>query len=130
MISATSLQEEVKKKAAALSDIQQQLERSEQDVAALKVNLDKVTQEGKTQQAEMERKSQSLTADLQKAHQEKGAQKKELTATQESLAKANKALEERQRLLETERKNNKSAMEEKVFRSCFHLSHLPVFLLH
>uniref|UniRef100_A0A8C2ZJA6 Early endosome antigen 1 n=1 Tax=Cyclopterus lumpus TaxID=8103 RepID=A0A8C2ZJA6_CYCLU len=109
----TTLQEELKKKAAALSDIQQQLERSEQDKASLKVNLDKVVQEGETKNADLDRKSQSLTVDLQKAQQEKEAQKKELFFTQESLGKANKALKESRSQLDTERKNHKSVMEEK-----------------
>uniref|UniRef100_A0A8D0AUE4 Early endosome antigen 1 n=1 Tax=Sander lucioperca TaxID=283035 RepID=A0A8D0AUE4_SANLU len=111
---ATTLQEELKKKAAALSDVQQQLERSEEDKAALKLDLDKVSQEGKTKHAELDRKAQSLTVDLQKAQQEKEAQRKELASTQESLGKANKALKESQSQLDTERKNHKSAMEEKV----------------
>lgn len=97
-----------------MSDIQQQLECSEQDKAALKVNLDKVTQEGKTKHAELDRKAQSLAVDLQKAQQEKEAQRKELASTQESLGKANKALKESQGQLDTERKNHKSAMGEKV----------------
>uniref|UniRef100_A0A8D3D9I9 Early endosome antigen 1 n=1 Tax=Scophthalmus maximus TaxID=52904 RepID=A0A8D3D9I9_SCOMX len=105
---------EVKKKTASLSDVQQQLERCEQDKAALKVNLDKVTQEGKTQHAELDRRAQSLAADLQKAQQEKEAQKKELVSTQESLGKAKKALKEIQSQLDTERKSHKSTMEEKV----------------
>lgn len=104
----------MKKKAAALSDVQQQLERSEEDKAALKLDLDKVSQEGKTKHAELDRKAQSLTVDLQKAQQEKEAQRKELASTQESLGKANKALKESQSQLDTERKNHKSAMEEKV----------------
>uniref|UniRef100_A0A8C4I7K0 Early endosome antigen 1 n=1 Tax=Dicentrarchus labrax TaxID=13489 RepID=A0A8C4I7K0_DICLA len=111
---ATTLQEELNKKAAALSDIQAQLERSEQDKVALKVNLDKVTQEGNTKHAELDRKAQSLAADFQKAQQEKEAQRKELATTQENLGKANKALKECQGQLDTERKNHKSAMGEKV----------------
>uniref|UniRef100_A0A8D0DEE1 Early endosome antigen 1 n=1 Tax=Sander lucioperca TaxID=283035 RepID=A0A8D0DEE1_SANLU len=103
---ATTLQEELKKKAAALSDVQQQLERSEEDKAALKLDLDKVSQEGKTKHAELDRKAQSLTVDLQKAQQEKEAQRKELASTQESLGKANKALKESQSQLDTERKNH------------------------
>lgn len=105
-----TLKEEIKKKEAALSDIQQQLEHSEQDRAALKVNLDKVTQE----QANLDKKAQSLIADLQKVQKEKEAQRKELGSTQESLGKANKALKESQSLLDTERKNHRSALEEKV----------------
>uniref|UniRef100_A0A8D3DFE0 Early endosome antigen 1 n=1 Tax=Scophthalmus maximus TaxID=52904 RepID=A0A8D3DFE0_SCOMX len=114
---------EVKRKAKDLQrsleaektgDVQQQLERCEQDKAALKVNLDKVTQEGKTQHAELDRRAQSLAADLQKAQQEKEAQKKELVSTQESLGKAKKALKEIQSQLDTERKSHKSTMEEKV----------------
>lgn len=105
-----TLKEEVKEKAAALSDIQQQLEHSEQDRAALKVNLDKVTQE----QANLDKKAQSLIADLQKVQKEKEAQKKELGSTQESLEKANKALQDSQSLLDTERKNHRAALEEKV----------------
>ena len=97
-----------------MSDIQQQLERSQQDKAALKVNLDKVTEEGKTKHAELDRKAQSLAADVQKVQQEKEAQRKELTSTQESLGKAKKALKESQGQLDAERKNHKSAMEEKV----------------
>lgn len=97
-----------------MSDIQQQLEHSEQEKAALKVNLDKVTQEGKTTHAELDRKAQSLAGDLQKAQQEKEAQRKELASTQGSLGKANKALKESQSQLDIERKNHKSAMEEKV----------------
>lgn len=114
LLRATTLQEELKKKAAALGDTQQQLERSEQDKAALKVNLDKVTQEGKTKHAELDRKAQSLAVDLQKAQEEKEAQRKELAATQENLGKANKGLKEIQSQLDTERKNHKSAMGEKV----------------
>ncbi|MEQ2194787.1 hypothetical protein XENOCAPTIV_003023, partial [Xenoophorus captivus] len=109
-----NLHEDVQKKAAALSGVQQQIERSEQEMAALKVNLDKVTQEGRTQQAELDRKAQSLAAELQKTQQEKEAQKKELLATQESLQKANMALKEKQNQLEAERKNHNSAMEAKV----------------
>lgn len=107
---ATALKEEIKKKAAALSDIQQQLERSEQNRAALKVNVDKVTEE----HAKLDKKAQSLTADLQKSQQEKEAQRKELGSMQESLGKANKALKESRSALDTERKNHKSALEEKV----------------
>uniref|UniRef100_A0A672JD84 Early endosome antigen 1 n=1 Tax=Salarias fasciatus TaxID=181472 RepID=A0A672JD84_SALFA len=111
---SSNLQEELKKKAAALSDVQQQLVCCEQEISALKVNLDKVTQEGTTRQAELEKRAQSLAADLQKAQQEKEAQKKELASGQESLGKANKALKESRGQLEAERKNHKSAMEEKV----------------
>lgn len=114
LLRAATLQEELKKKAAALSDSQQQLECCEQDKAALKVNLDKVTQEGKTQHAELDKKVQSLAADLQRALQEKEAQRKELVSAQESLGKANKALKDGQSQLDAERKNHKSAMEEKV----------------
>lgn len=114
LLRATTLQEELKKKAAALSDIQQQLERSEQDKASLKVNLDQVVQEGETKHADLDRKSQSLTVGLQKAQQEKEAQRKELSSTQESLGKANKALKESRSQLDTEKKNHKSVMEEKV----------------
>lgn len=114
LLRAATLQEELNKKAASLSDIQQQRERSEQDKAALKVSLDKVTQEGNTKYAELDKKAQSLVADLQKAQQEKEAQRKELVATQENLGKANKALKESQSQLDTERKNHKSAMGEKV----------------
>lgn len=114
LLRTTTLQEELKKKAAALSDVQQQLESSEQDKAALKVTLDKVTEEGKTKHAEQDRKAQSLAVDLQKAQQEKEAQRKELASIQESLGKAKKALKESQSQLDTERKNHKSAMGEKV----------------
>lgn len=111
---AATLQEELKKKVAALSDSQQQLECCEQDKAALKVNLDKVTQEGKTQHAELDKKVQSLVADLQRTQQEKEAQRKELVSAQESLGKANKALKDSQSQLDGERKSHKSAMQEKV----------------
>lgn len=119
----TTLKEELKKKAAALSDIQQQLERNEQDRAALKVNLDKVTQE----QAKLDKKAQSLAVDLQKVQQEKEAQRKELGTTQESLGKANKALKESQSLLDTERKNHRSALEGKVCSGvCNHQNHFKI----
>lgn len=114
LLRTTTLQEELQKKAAALSDIQQQLEQSEQDKAALKVTLDTVTEEGKTKHAELDRKAQSLAGDLQKAQQEKEAQRKELASVQESLGKAKKALKESQSQLDTERKNHKSAVGEKV----------------
>uniref|UniRef100_A0A8C4I7B1 Early endosome antigen 1 n=1 Tax=Dicentrarchus labrax TaxID=13489 RepID=A0A8C4I7B1_DICLA len=114
---ATTLQEELNKKAAALSDIQAQLERSEQDKVALKVNLDKVTQEGNTKHAELDRKAQSLAADFQKAQQEKEAQRKELATTQENLGKANKALKECQGQLDTERKNHNCSHGPSVFFS-------------
>lgn len=107
---ATTLKEDIKKTTAALSDIQQQLQRSEQDRAALKGNMDKVTEE----HAKLDKKAQSLAVDVQKAQQEKEAQRKELASTQESLGKANKALKESRSLLDTERKNHKSALEEKV----------------
>lgn len=69
--------------------------------------------------AKLDKKAQSLTADLQKTQQEKEAQKKELGSMQESLGKANKALKESRSALDTERKNHKSALEEKVCcRSC------------
>lgn len=97
-----------------MSDTKQQLECCEQDKAALKLNLDKVTHEGKIQHAELDKKAQSLAAELQKAQQEKEAQRKELVTTQESLGKANKALKESQTQLDTERKSHKSAMDEKV----------------
>lgn len=114
MLRTSTLQEEIKKKATALSDSQQQLQCCEQDKAALKVNLDKVTLEGKTQQADLERKAQSLAVDLQKAQEERGSQRKELASTQESLGKANKALKEFQSQWDGERKSHKSAMVEKV----------------
>lgn len=114
LLRATTLQEELKNKAAALSDIQQQMERSEQEKVALKVNLDKVTLEGKTKHAELDKKAQSLAVDLDKAQQDKEAQRKELASMQGSLANASKALKESQTQLDTERKNHKSAMEEKV----------------
>lgn len=107
---AASLKEELASKAAALSDTQQQLKRSEEDGATLKVNMEKVT-EG---HAKLDKKAQSLAGDLQKVQQEKEAQKKELSSTQESLGKAKKALKETQSLLDTERKNHKAALEEKV----------------
>lgn len=97
-----------------MSDSQQQLECCELDKAALKVNLDKVTQEGKTQHAELDKKVQSLAADLQRAQQEKEAQRKELVSAQESLGKANKALKDGQSQLDAERKSHTSAMMEKV----------------
>lgn len=97
-----------------MNDMQQQLQRWEQDKAALKLDLEKLTQEGKIQHAELDRKAQSLAAELQKAQQDKEAQRQELVTTQESLGKANKALKESQSQLGTERKNHKSAMEEKV----------------
>lgn len=107
---AVSLKEELASKAAALSESQQHLKRSEQDGAALKVNMEKVTEE----HAKLDKKAQSLAGDLQKAQQEKEAQKKELSSTQESLGKTKKALKETQSLLDTERKNNKATLEEKV----------------
>lgn len=97
-----------------MSDVQQKLAQSEQGIATLKANLEKVTQEGKSQHAELDKKAQSLVAELQKAQEGKKAQQKELAATQESLGKANKALKESQSQLDTERKNHKSAIEEKV----------------
>lgn len=97
-------------KATALSDTQQQLKRSEQGGATLKVNLEKVTEE----HAKLDKKAQSLAGDLQKVQQEKEAQKKELSSTQESLGKVKKALKEAQSLLDTERKNHKATLEEKV----------------
>lgn len=107
---ATALKEELANKAAALSDMQQQLKNSEQDRATLKVNIDKVTEE----HAKLDKKAQSLAEDFQKAQQAKEAQKKELNSTQESLGKAKKSLKETQSLLDTERKNHKAALEEKV----------------
>lgn len=107
---AASLKEELASKAAALSDTQQRLEHSEQDGATLKVNMEKVTEE----RATLDKKAQSLAGDLQKAQQEKETQKKELSSTQESLGKAKKALKEAQGLLDSERKNHKATLEEKV----------------
>lgn len=75
------------------------------------MNLNKVTQEVKVKDAELDRKSQSLTADSQKAQQEKEAQRKELASSQDSLGQADKALKVSQ--LDTERKNHKSAKHEK-----------------
>uniref|UniRef100_A0A8C8DXB7 Early endosome antigen 1 n=1 Tax=Oryzias sinensis TaxID=183150 RepID=A0A8C8DXB7_9TELE len=109
-----TLQEELKKKGASLADSQQQLERCEQDLSALKASLDAVTQEGKTQRAELEKKTQSLAADLQKVQQEKEAQRKELVTVQENLGKTKKMLKESQSQLEAERKSHQSVMEEKV----------------
>lgn len=109
-----TLQEDIQKKATALSDTQKQLECCEQEKAALKLNVDKVTQEGMAKHAEVDRKAQNLAADLLKAQQEKDHQRKELASTQESLGKTKKALKESQSLLDTERKNHKSTMEEKV----------------
>lgn len=107
---AVSLKEELASKAAALSDTQQQLKHSEQAAATLKVNMEKLTEE----HAKLDKKAQSLAGDLQKVQQEKEVQKKELSSTQESLGKAKKALKESQSLLDTERKNHKAALEEKV----------------
>lgn len=107
---AVSLKEELASKAAALSDTQQQLKHSEQAAATLKVNMEKLTEE----HAKLDKKAQSLAGDLQKVQQEKEVQKKELSSTQESLGKAKKALKETQSLLDTERKNHKAALEEKV----------------
>lgn len=90
------------------------MERCEQEATALKVNLEKVTQEGKNQQAELSKKAQSLRAELQKSLQEKEAQRKELSAAQESLETTNKALKESQTQLDSEKKNHKSALEEMV----------------
>lgn len=114
MLSSKTLQEELKKKAAALSDVQQHLERCEQEAAALKGNLDKVTQEGKDQRAELSRKVQSLVVELLKVQKEKEAQRKELDAAEESLEKADQTLKESRTQLDSERKNHKSAMDEKV----------------
>lgn len=111
---AKTLQEELKKKSASLNEAQQQLERVEQEKAALKGNLDKASLEAKAQNTELDLKAQSLAANLLKVQQEKEAQKKELTSTQESLAKANKALKESQKQLDADRKSHKSAVEEKV----------------
>lgn len=105
-----SLKEELASKAAALSDTQEHLKRSEQDGDTLKVNMEKVTEE----HAKLDKKAQGLVEDLQKSQQEKEAQKKELSSTQESLGKTKKALKETQSLLDTERKNNKATLEEKV----------------
>lgn len=107
---AVTLKEELKTKSSALSDIQKQLEYTEQDRAAVMVNLDKVNQE----HAKLDKKAQTVEADLQKAQQEKEAQRKQLLSMQESLGKANKALKESESLLDTERKNHKTALEEKV----------------
>lgn len=107
---AVSLKEELASKAAALSDTQQQLKHSEQAAATLKVNMEKLTEE----HAKLDKKAQSLAGDLQKVQQEKEVQKKELSSTQESLGKAKKAVKESQSLLDTERKNHKAALEEKV----------------
>lgn len=109
-----TLQEELKKKGASLADSQQQLQRCEQDLSALKASVDAVTQEGKTQRAELEKKTQSLAADLQKVQQEKEAQRKELVTVQENLGKTKKMLKESQSQLEAERKSHQSVMEEKV----------------
>lgn len=114
MLSSKTLQEELKKKAAALSDVQQHLERCEQEAAALKGNLNKVTQEGKDQRTELDRKAQGLAVELQKVQQENEAQRKELVSAKESLEKANKTLKESRTQLDSERKNHKSAMDEKV----------------
>lgn len=108
--STASLKEELASKAAALSDTQQQLKNTEQGAAALKVNVEKVTEE----HAKLDKKAQSLAGDLQKAQQEKEAQKKELISAQENLGKAKKALKETQSLLDTERKNHKATLGEKV----------------
>lgn len=94
--------------------MQQQLERCEKEKADLKQNLDKVTQEGKTRHAELDKKAQSLAADLLTAQQDKENQKKELLSVQENLGKANKTLKDFQIQLETERKNHKAAVDEKV----------------
>lgn len=124
---AASLKEELASKAAALSDTQQQLKRSEQDGATLKVNMEKVTED----HAKLDKKAQSLAGDLQKVQQEKEVQKKELSSTQESLGKAKKALKETQSLLDTERKNHKAALEEKVMvwrrKNFFLLFLFPLF---
>lgn len=87
----------------------------------LKASLDTVTQEGKTQRAELEKKTQNLSADLQKVQQEKEAQRKELVAVQENLGKTKKMLKESQSQLEAEMKNHKSVMEEKVGLNCIWL---------
>lgn len=109
-----TLQEELKKTTAALSDSQKRLEGSEQQRAALKLDVDRLSQEGARQQAELQRKHQSLAADLLKVQQEKDGHRKELLSAQESLAQANKALRDSQSQLDSERKRHKSAMEEKV----------------
>lgn len=121
---AAVLKEELTNKAAALSDTQQQLKNSEQDRATLKVNIDKVTEE----HAKLDKKAQSLAEDFQKALQVKEAQKKELSSTQESLGKAKKSLKETQGLLDTERKNHKAALEEKVCsRGCREQNNFTIF---
>lgn len=125
---AVSLREELASKAAALSDTQQQLKRTEQDAASLKVNVEKVTEE----HAKLDKKAQSLAGDLQKAQQEKETQKKELISAQENLGKSKKALKETQSLLDTERKNHKATMEEKVMMWRLHFFSLfvPFLSLH
>lgn len=109
-----ALQEELKTKTSSLSDTQNQLDCCEQGKAALERTVAKLTQEGEAQQVEWDKKAKDLAADLLKAQQEKETQKKELTSTQESLSKTRKALKECQSQLDTERKNQKAAMEEKV----------------
>lgn len=105
-----SLKEKIKTKAAALTEVQQQLKQSEQDRAALTVNLDKANQE----QTQLKSKLQNLLADLQKAQLEKEAHKKEIGSLQENLGKTKKALKESQNVLDAERKTHKSAVDERV----------------
>ncbi len=94
---------------------EQQADRVERVITLDKQQeLNKVQKKGKTKYAELDRKGQSRRAeDLQKAQQEKEAQRNDLASMQGSLGKANKALKESQSQLDTERKNHKSAMEEK-----------------
>lgn len=124
--SAATLQEELEKKTATLSESRQQLERYEQEKAALQGNLNKLTQEGQARQAELDRKAQGLASDLQKAQQEKETQGKELAATKDSLAKANKALKESQSQLDKERKSAKAAMDEKVGSGSWKVIEVPL----
>lgn len=106
----SSLKEEIKTKATALTDVQQQLKCSDHDKATLKINLDKINQE----QTQLNSKLQNLIADLQKAQQEKEAHTKEICSLQENLAKSKKALKDGQNVLDAERKNHRSAVEERV----------------
>ena len=99
---------------ADLRDTRQELQTSEKERSCLQLCLDKLTQDGQSQRADLDRKAKGLAADLQKAQQQSDAHGKDLVSMKESLGKVKQALKETQAQLEAERRSSQAVLGERV----------------
>lgn len=97
-----------------MGDTRKQLKKVTQEHGELDTKLQSLTEEGRAQKTELEKKVQLLSAEQQKIQQERESQTKELMKVKEALSKTSTALKERQSQSEAEKKSSETALEEKV----------------